>query len=80
MTKVQKRGDDLLFLHWDGRISLFSSREILSQMPNDELSTRTLVKAASLSPELALSTWFCVHTNALAYYHGDTVTLLEYKL
>ncbi len=44
-------GDSLFLLHWDGRISLFSVAEVLSQMPNDELLSRTLVHRGSGSME-----------------------------
>ena len=38
--QIQKEGDELYLLHWDGRITLFSVEEMLSQRPNDELMNR----------------------------------------
>ncbi len=48
------------------------------QVENDELSKRTLVRGSS-DPD-SRPTWFCVRGDAIAYYAGETVTILEYKL
>lgn len=79
LVKVQKEGDELYLLHWDGKISLFSVKEMLSQRPNDELLNRTLV-AKSDHDHDALPTWFCVKNSAVSYYTQSRIHLLEYKL
>ena len=57
---------------------MFSVEEMLSQMPNDELLSRTLVQKSP--DESARATWFCVQDNSVAFYNGENVHMMEYKL
>lgn len=79
VRQVQREADQLYFLHWDGSVTLMSAEELLDpRIPNESLLHRTLVE--SNSDEALRPTWFCVQSDSLAFYHGENVTLLEYKL
>ncbi|TRY67492.1 hypothetical protein TCAL_03751 [Tigriopus californicus] len=77
VRQVQSHGDEILLLHWNGQITMFSAKELLSQVPNDELLSRVLLEPNPKQDEIP--TWFHGDENSFAYYNKSNVHIYEFK-